>query len=448
MSEGRFSHRANGTPESAWTSMVEGVQPLAPPGRADHLVVVAAHPDDETLGAGGLIALASAAGAKLTVIVATDGDASHSDSPTHSPADLAHRRRREVYAAVATLAPDAQVHMLGRPDGQLAAQVSELAKEIASIAGGCTHLVTPWLGDRHPDHQACAQAAAQANVVARGRHWQYPIWAWHWAEPDDPELPAGRQLRGVRLGPAAAAAKARALDCHISQHQPLSAAPGDEAILSATVLEHFRRDVEVFVIASAADAIGPEYFEALYTRTDDPWGLDERFYERRKRAALLAALTRPRFCAAFEPGCATGLLTAELAARCDRVLAWDVAGSAIEQTAARLGDAGHVSIGLGRIPDDWPDESFDLIVLSEVGYYCQDLAQLAARVDASLTSDGVLVACHWRHHAPLHAHSAEAVHAVLGNGHNVVVNHIEDDFVLQVWTRTGVSVAVADGIVK
>jgi SAM-dependent methyltransferase len=251
----------------------------------------------------------------------------------------------------------------------------------------------------------------------------------------------------VHLDATAQAAKARALNCHVSQHQALSDAPGDEPILSASVLEHFGRPVETFVVAPSADSTPREYFDDLYARTDDPWGLDARFYEQRKRAVLLAALTRPRFRNAFEPGCATGLLTAKLASRCDHVLAWDIARSAVDQTRARLGDAGHVQVDEGHIPNDWPDGPFDLIVLSEVGYYCADLNALAARVDASLSNDGVLVACHWRHHAPMHPHSAGAVHAAVGNGHRLVVSHVEDDFLLQVWTRTGVSVAAAGGIV-
>ena len=99
------------------------------------------------------------------------------------------------------------------------------------------------------------------------------------------------------------------------------------------------------------------------------------------------------------------------------------------------------------IPERWPAGPFDLIVLSEVGYYCADLAQLVHRVDESLTADGVLVACHWRHPAPLHPHGAEAVHAALGASRALVVDHAEEDFLLQSWTSSGESVARAEGIV-
>src|SRR5205823_5271974 len=93
-----FDHRDPGTPESAW--QLPDLEPLGRPAAGDRLVVVAAHPDDETLGAGGLIAGAHRAGAVITVIVATDGEASHPNSPTHSSAELATTRRGEVQAAI------------------------------------------------------------------------------------------------------------------------------------------------------------------------------------------------------------------------------------------------------------------------------------------------------------------------------------------------------------
>jgi LmbE family N-acetylglucosaminyl deacetylase/SAM-dependent methyltransferase len=448
MTDPTFDHRDVGTPESAWTDLISRVPCVQPPTLGDHLVVLAAHPDDETLGAGGLIATAAAAGAAVTVIVATDGEGSHPTSPTHSPRDLACVRRREVYAAIGTLAPEAHVVLLGLPDGKLAAHIDELADAVtAAAADAGTHLATPWVGDKHPDHAACARAGAHVATRSGAQHWQYPIWAWHWATPDDGTLPAD-QLSGVRLDPAIGERKAAAMNCHVSQHRALSAADGDEAILSHGMLEHFGRDVEVFVLPAAAEVVSRAYFEELYAHDEDPWRLQERFYERRKRAALLAALTRPRFRRAFEPGCATGLLTAELARRCDQVVAWDIAGVAVEQSAARLADTSQVSVSAGAIPDEWPEGHFDLIVLSEVGYYCTDLTALATRVEQSLADDGVLVACHWRHAAPMHPHSAGTVHAALGEGHRLVVSHVEDDFLLQVWTRSGVSVAAAEGIVR
>ena len=83
-------------------------------------------------------------------------------------------------------------------------------------------------------------------------------------------------------------------------------------------------------------SLGPEYFEDLYARHADPWGFADRWYEQRKRALLLASLPRPRFARAFEPGCSIGVLTAELAPRCDALLATDVAEGALSAARERL----------------------------------------------------------------------------------------------------------------
>ena len=441
-----FDHRAPGTPATEWQPIIDAAVPLVAPSSGDHVVVVAAHPDDETLGAGGLMTCAARRGAQVTVIVASDGEASHPSSPTHRPDELASLRRQEVSAALAVLAPAATVLLLGLPDGKLSAYRPQISAAIDEAGAGCTHLVTPWSGDEHPDHAACAQAASDSIAALHAQHWQFPIWAWHWGDPGNGDLPVAT-LGRVELDAAACAAKSRALDCHESQHRALSDCPGDEPILGPDVLDHFRRDVEAFFVAPPPARTPDTYFDSLYERDVDPWGLASRFYERRKRAIVLAALTRPRFRRVFEPGCATGLLTEELAERCDEVVAWDIAAAAVQQTSVRAAHCRNVSVAQGAVPDDWPDGKFDLIVLSEVGYYCADPGSLAARIDESLEHDGVLVACHWRHPASMHLRSAEAVHAALNGGRQLLVTHVEDDFLLQVWSRNGRSVAATDGII-
>jgi SAM-dependent methyltransferase len=139
-----------------------------------------------------------------------------------------------------------------------------------------------------------------------------------------------------------------------------------------------------------------------------------------------------------------------LAERCDELVAWDGARIAIDETTRRISGTpgeGRVQVKCARIPGDWPSGKFDLIVLSEVGYYCTDLQQLKKRVNDSLSADGVLIACHWRRPAPDHPLTAEAVHSALRRGLCNVVVHREDDFLLDVWTRNGASVAEAEGIV-
>ena len=189
----------------------------------------------------------------------------------------------------------------------------------------------------------------------------------------------------------------------------------------------------------------PAYFDNLYRRVDDPWGLETRFYEQRKRDLVVASLPRPRFERAFEPGCAAGALTLRLAQRCDAVVACDLAGRAVDLSRARVPH--NVVVEHMAFPAQRPPGHFDLIIISEMGYYCPNLLALSQAVDELLTPSGVLVACHWRHSAVDHPHTAEVVHETLSVGRRLVARHVEEDFLLDVWSVDGVSVARADGIV-
>ncbi|MGB9033479.1 MAG: PIG-L family deacetylase, partial [Paeniglutamicibacter sp.] len=104
-----FSHTDPGTPEAMWVEAGVGELPPLPaeaePGRAPMVLILSAHPDDETLGAGGLVRLALAAGARVHVIVATAGEASHPGSPGHPPERLARIRAAELEEALAALGP-------------------------------------------------------------------------------------------------------------------------------------------------------------------------------------------------------------------------------------------------------------------------------------------------------------------------------------------------------
>lgn len=450
MTSPAFDHRTAGTDSQAWLQIRQTVRPAPALTAGDRLLVVAAHPDDETLGAGGLIAMAARVGVPVTVLIATDGERSHPRSRTHTGRRLADIRRAEVRAAAGRLHPSAELHFLGLPDGHLNDHVPAVAEAVADHISGRTHIVTPWRGDGHPDHAASADAATQAMGGQRNRprHWQYPIWAWHWADPDSDDLPAAA-LRRVELTASDRDAKLAAIREHVSQHSPLSTQSGDEAILPPGVLAHFTRDEEVFVVDEAtAPAASTTYFDDLYATSDDPWGLATRFYEQRKRDLLLASLPRARFGRVFEPGCASGLLTEALVRRADQVVAWDAAMAAVRLTRRRLeGSAAHVAIDRGRIPQEWPDGSFDLVVVCEVGYYCLDLNELRRRIGSSLSADGAVIACHWRRPALDHPQSAQDVHAALGRDLRPIVAHVEADFLLHVWARTDRSVAQQDGIV-
>ena len=242
-----FSHDGPGTDEQLWRQLggLDKLKPLE--GQVpQNIVILAAHPDDETLGAGGLMAHVAASGAQVDVVVATAGEASHPHSPTLAPQQLAGLRAREVRAAVRTLAPDARLHVLGLPDGRLVDHVSQLAEILRGLLTEGCWLVAPWRRDAHPDHEAAGHAAASALSTGI-RLLEYPVWLWHWAEPGDERVPWAR-LRSLRLSADERRAKVEAMSAHVSQVRPLSPQPGDEALLGPGVLAHFERDIEVFFV--------------------------------------------------------------------------------------------------------------------------------------------------------------------------------------------------------
>src|SRR5580692_9200261 len=115
-----------------------------------------------------------------------------------------------------------------------------------------------------------------------------------------------------------------------------------------------------------------DYFDSMYAQSADPWDLGARWYEQRKYAITLALLPRQHYRRAFEPGCSIGVLTALLTERCASVTATDVVASALDNAQRRLDEIGRgaqVTFMRQSLDDPWPSGPFDLLVLSEVGYY-------------------------------------------------------------------------------
>ena len=197
-------------------------------------------------------------------------------------------------------------------------------------------------------------------------------------------------------------------------------------------------------------SVATPYFDQLFAGNDDPWAFRQRWYERRKRALTLAMLTRPRYASVFEPGCANGELSAELAPRSDRLLCCDTASAAVALARTRLLGFAHARVEQARLPAQWPTGTFDLIVLSEWCYYLDeaDLKRVIEHALGSLSDDGQLLACHWRPPIEGCPQTADQVHAVLAQrlGMAQVVSHHEPDFLLDLWSRDGRSVATLEGL--
>ncbi len=159
-------------------------------------------------------------------------------------------------------------------------------------------------------------------------------------------------------------------------------------------------------------SLPPRYFEDVYAFKSDPWDFTSSEYERGKYADTLAQLPRERYTRGFEVGCSIGVLTAQLGARCDRLLSVDVAEAALAQARQRCETMPHVQIQRLQIPEEEPTGSFDLIVVSEVGYYWSagDQARAMTLLAAHHGAGGHLMLVHWTPEVHDYPQTGDAVH--------------------------------------
>lgn len=230
-----FDTAAPGEPEAHWSAWAEGLLPWVPAPRP--LVVVSPHPDDETLGAGGLISTWISSGYAVTVISVTDGEAAREEVP-----DLAAVRRRELVHALSELGSNglSLVH-LQMPDGGVSGREDELTRALSAHVTKRVTLVGPFERDGHPDHDAVGKACRRIALSTGAAYARYPIWAWFRGSP---ELRNNSLARKFELSSTAREAKQRAIGHFQSQ---LEARPGG-AIVPPHVLPYFDRPYEAFLL--------------------------------------------------------------------------------------------------------------------------------------------------------------------------------------------------------
>jgi LmbE family N-acetylglucosaminyl deacetylase len=224
-----------GTPEEEWLGELS-TWPVWRPAEGP-LVVVAPHPDDEVLAAGGLIHSWAAAGHPVTIVSVTDGEAAFPDWQ-----GLALVRREELKDALRKLCPThVSVVRIGLPDGKVAQHVTRLRNVLLTVLASGATVLAPYERDGHPDHDAvgavcCGLAQSHGIPLAR-----YPVWTWHHSQPA-----ALKGMRGARflLSLEARRAKSRAVHCFASQLQP----PRADPIVPRHVLSHFERPYEAFLL--------------------------------------------------------------------------------------------------------------------------------------------------------------------------------------------------------
>lgn len=162
-------------------------------------------------------------------------------------------------------------------------------------------------------------------------------------------------------------------------------------------------------------SLPPDYFDGIYAGHSDPWGFTTSAYEAAKYDATLAALSEETYADALEVGCSIGVLTRRLAERCTRLLALDVAETALAAARARCAACPNVTFRRAMVPADWPPGRFDLVVLSEVLYFFTpaDLDRLAAHLIGAVKPGGEVMLVHWTGETDYPSSGDDAVEAVI-----------------------------------
>ena len=144
----------------------------------ERVLVLSAHPDDETLGAGGTIVLNTRRGAAVRIWIATDGERQEGSS---DDAGYGGRRREEARLAAATLGAAAPI-FAGLPDRSLDSSPDALARAIGEQVSEFEPdlVLCPSPAEIHPDHRALSDALYRAVGASR---------------PEDPDHDRYRFLR-------------------------------------------------------------------------------------------------------------------------------------------------------------------------------------------------------------------------------------------------------------
>jgi SAM-dependent methyltransferase len=169
------------------------------------------------------------------------------------------------------------------------------------------------------------------------------------------------------------------------------------------------------------------FFEDKYRRNPDPWGFATDPYEQQRYGAIVEALSGRRYRRAFEPGCSIGALTERLAECCDEVVAIDFSATAAGEARARCAGFPQVYVACGSLVDCELDGMFDLMVLSEIGYYFErDVWQgIVCELVKHLEDGGTVLAAHWLGVSGDHRISGDEVHEVLLRSSGLEVVHSE-----------------------
>ena len=224
-----------GADDSAWQRALADAPDWTPPDGP--LLIVSPHPDDEVLGAGGLIHMWKSLGRCVTVISVTDGEAAYPQWRR-----LGQIRREELKEALHVLCDDpVLVVRLGIPDGRVADFGTKLRSAVFSLLDTGTTVLAPYEQDGHPDHDAAGRVCMESARAHEFTLVRYPIWAWRHA---DPQALSHARWGKFNLSDTAQTAKANALQCFSSQLFPYRRTP----MVPHYAMAYFTRPYEAFLL--------------------------------------------------------------------------------------------------------------------------------------------------------------------------------------------------------
>ena len=235
---------------AAWRHLPIGT--LEQVGGIGRCLILAPHPDDESLGCGGLIAACVAAGRPPVVAILTDGVGSHPGSRAFPPDRLRAVRSEEARRAVRLLGlPPDRLVFLNQPDTRAPRDGpgfdAVVARILTLLPPDCTAILAPWRHDPHCDHEAASKIASAVAQRAGIPHVAYPVWGW--TLPPDTLVP-GPHGSGVRLDiNAFLPAKRAAIQAHRSQYGNLITDDPDGFRLPPELLSVFDGRFETFLLA-------------------------------------------------------------------------------------------------------------------------------------------------------------------------------------------------------
>lgn len=215
------------------------------------VLIVAPHPDDETLGCGGAIALLRSLGYAIQVLVMSDGTRSHPRSRIYPAPALRQLREQETIAALKLLGVAASaVKFLRLPDGELSTLIasetirSTCATYLSAVLP--TTVFLPWRYDPHPDHRASWQLidTALADLLIAPRRIEYPIWDW---DPEQRGTMASAYMKSWRLDITPIVhSKQQAIAQYRSQTTDLIADDPEGFRLTSEMLANFSHSWELY----------------------------------------------------------------------------------------------------------------------------------------------------------------------------------------------------------